>query len=313
MSCTYDALRVEAGGLSLKVPVVTASGTWPYEQDFWTEDLTAHAGAFCSKAITHDPCPGNPGTRVWETPSGILNSIGLQNDGFDSFMEKKLPMLKKHNIPVVLNICVQSDGELASMMARVAEARGLADCVELNVSCPNTDHGCMSCGVDPKLTAHAVDIARRRWDGPLWVKLTPQAPDNAAVARAAEAAGASAIVASNTWLGMAIDTNRGVPVFARTVAGLSGPAVFPLALRVVWDVAGAVQIPVIGCGGVDSAEAALAMIMAGAAAVEVGAALFSDLGVLQKIHDGLAAAVERWGVKNISELRGKARPPRAGA
>ena len=136
-------------------------------------------------------------------------------------------------------------------MDRIAEAKDLVDGVELNVSCPNTDHGCMSWGVDPALTAQATEMARRRWDGPLWVKLTPQAPDVAAVAKAAESAGASAVVAANTWLGMAVDTARGVPVFSRRVAGLSGPAVFPLALRLVWDAAGAVKIPVIGCGGVD--------------------------------------------------------------
>lgn len=307
MSCVSDSLRVDAGGLELKVPVITASGTWAYEEGMWAADLTSHAGAFCSKAITRFPCEGNPGTRVWETPSGILNSIGLQNEGFDHFMAYRLPVLKKRGIPVVLNICMQSDGELDEMMRRLADARELVDCVELNVSCPNTDHGCMSCGVDPRLTGNATAIARRHWDGPLWIKLTPQAPDIPAVARAAESAGASAIVAGNTWLGMAIDTARGVPVFARRVAGLSGPAVFPLALRVVWDVAGAVSIPVIGCGGVDGPESALAMIMAGATAVEVGAALFSDLGVLARIHEGLAAAVASRGVKNISELVGKAR------
>ncbi len=307
MSCTCDALCVDAGGLKLRVPVIPASGTWSYEDDLWKDDIASHVGAFCSKAITRDPCLGNPGTRVWETPSGILNSIGLQNEGFDHFMEHRLPVLKKRGTPVVLNICMQSDGELAYMMDKIAEARELVDCVELNVSCPNTDHGCMSCGVDPALTANATQIARKRWDGPLWVKLTPQAPDNAAVARAAEAAGASAVVVANTWLGMAIDTKRGVPVFSRRVAGLSGPAVFPLALRLVWDVAGAVKIPVIGCGGVDSADAALAMIMAGATAVEVGAALFAGLDVLKDIHEGLAGAVERFGVSNITELRGKAR------
>ncbi len=307
MNCISDRLRVDAGGRDLRVPVITASGTWAYEEDLWKSDIAENVGAFCSKAITRDPCAGNPGHRVWETPSGILNSIGLQNEGFDHFMEHRLPVLKKRGTPVVLNICMQSDGELAYMMDKIAEARELVDCVELNVSCPNTDHGCMSCGVDPRLTANATEIARKRWDGPLWVKLTPQAPDNAAVARAAESAGASAVVVANTWLGMAMDTKRGVPVFARRVAGLSGPAVYPLALRLVWDVAGAVKIPVIGCGGVDSADAALGMIMAGATAVEVGAALFADLGVLKEIREGLEAAVARWGVGSIAELIGKAR------
>ena len=310
MSCISETLRSTVGGVDLRVPVVIASGTWAYEDGMWQDDLAGHVGAICSKAITKDPCIGNPGTRVWETPSGILNSIGLQNEGIDSFIDHRLEGLKKRGTPVMLNICMQSDEDLAYMMDRVAEVKDLVDGVELNISCPNTDHGCMSWGVDARLTAKATEMARAKWDGPLWVKLTPQAPDIPAVARAAEMAGASALVAGNTWLGMAIDTKRGAPVFARRVAGLSGPAVYPLALRVVWDVAGAVKIPVIGCGGVDSADAALAMIMAGAAAVEVGASLFAGFGVLKDIHEGLEAAVARWGVKNVSELVGKARETR---
>ena len=295
------------GGVDLKVPVVIASGTWPYEEGMWQEDLTRNVGAICSKAITRRPWPGNPGTRVWETPSGILNSIGLQNEGIDRFMDVRLDQLKKHGVPVMLNVSMENAEDLDYMVARIAERAGEVDGIELNVSCPNTDRGCMSWGVDPELTAQATEQVRRKWEGPLWVKLTPQAPDIPAVAKAAESAGASAVVAANTWLGMAIDTKRGAPVFSRRVAGLSGPAVFPLALRVVWDVAGAVKIPVIGCGGVSSADSALAMIMAGASAVEVGAALFSDFSVLEEIRTGLDAAVRRWGAASLAELRGKAR------
>ncbi|OON89483.1 dihydroorotate dehydrogenase [Pyramidobacter sp. C12-8] len=307
MSCISDPLALDVGGMKLKVPVVIASGTWAYEAGMWADDLTRHVGAICSKAITKDPCPGNPGYRIWETPSGVLNSIGLQNEGIDRFIDCRLPDLKKRGVPVMLNVCMQSAEDLAYMMDRIAEAGDMVDGVELNVSCPNTDHGCMSWGVDPALTAQATEMARRRWDGPLWVKLTPQAPDIPAVAKAAESAGASAVVAANTWLGMAIDTLRGVPVFSRRVAGLSGPAVFPLALRVVWDAAGAVKIPVIGCGGVDGPDSALAMIMAGASAVEVGAALFGDFKVLENVHEGLLAAVERWNVASLAELIGRAR------
>lgn len=307
MSCISDPLALDVGGMKLKVPVVIASGTWAYEAGMWADDLTRHVGAICSKAITKDPCPGNPGCRIWETPSGVLNSIGLQNEGIDRFIDCRLPDLKKRGVPVMLNVCMQSAEDLAYMMDRIAEAGDMVDGVELNVSCPNTDHGCMSWGVDPALTAQATEMARWRWDGPLWVKLTPQAPDIPAVAKAAESAGASAVVAANTWLGMAIDTLRGVPVFSRRVAGLSGPAVFPLALRVVWDAAGAVKIPVIGCGGVDGPDSALAMIMAGASAVEVGAVLFGDFKVLENVHEGLLAAVERWNVASLAELIGRAR------
>ncbi len=307
MSCNSNPLAVTVGGLPLKVPVVIASGTWAYEEALWQEDLTRYVGAICSKAITKDPCPGNPGTRVWETPSGILNSIGLQNEGIDHFIDCRLEELKKRGVPVMLNICMQSAEDLEYMMSRVTEVKNLVDGVELNISCPNTDHGCMSWGVDPNLTATATEMARKKWEGPLWVKLTPQAPDIPAVARAAESAGATAIVASNTWLGMAIDTKMGKTVFARRVAGLSGPAIFPLALRAVWDAASAVKIPVVGCGGVMDGETALAMIMAGASAVEIGAALFSDFKALEKIHFGLLDVVSRWNVNSITELVGKAR------
>lgn len=307
MNCISEPLTVDVGGVKLKVPVVIASGTWAYEAAMWADDLTSHIGAVCSKAITKDPCAGNPGCRVWETPSGVLNSIGLQNEGIDHFIDYRLPDLSKRGVPVMLNVCMQSAEDLAYMMDRIAEVKNMVSGIELNVSCPNTDHGCMSWGVDPTLTAMATELARRRWDGPLWVKLTPQAPDVPAVAKAAESAGASAIVAANTWLGMAIDTERGIPVFSRRVAGLSGPAIFPLALRLVWDAAGAVKIPVIGCGGVDGPDSALAMIMAGAGAVEVGAALFSDFKVLERIHNGLHAAVTRWNVSSLSELTARAR------
>ena len=302
MPCTSDALKTEVGGVALRVPVVIASGSWPYEEELWLDDITCNVGAICSKAITKDPCPGNPGTRIWETPSGILNSIGLQNEGIDHFMDVTLEKLKSRGTPVILNICMQSDEDLAYMMDRVAEAAELVDGVELNISCPNTDHGCMSWGVDPTLTARATEMARARWSGPLWVKLTPQAPSIPAVAKAAEDGGASALVVGNTWLGMAIDTKRGKPVFARRVAGLSGPAVFPLALRTVWDASSAVKIPVVGCGGVHDTDSALAMLMAGASAVEIGASLFNGFGILEEIRAGLESAVSQRGLDNIAQV-----------
>lgn len=307
MNCISEPLRCEVGGVNLSAPIVIASGIWPYESGMWKSDLTRFTGAICSKAITVEKRAGNDGIRVWETPSGMLNSIGLQNEGIEHFMDVRLPQLKKHGVPVLLNVSMESAPGLDSMMKLIAEHADMVDAVELNVSCPNVDHGCMSWGVDPLLTAQATEQARSHWDGPLWVKLTPQAPDIPAVARAAESAGASAIVACNTWLGMAIDTKRGKPVFNRRVAGLSGPAIFPLALRTVWDAAGAVKIPVVGCGGVRTADDALAMIMAGASAVEVGASLFADFSVLERIYQGLEEAVSRWNVSSVRDLVGMAR------
>ncbi len=302
-----EGLKSVVGGLELRAPVVIASGIWPYEEDLWDPELLGDVGAVCSKAITAEPRKGNSGIRVWETPSGLLNSIGLQNEGVEAFMNRRLPELKKHGLPVVLNVSMESASGLETILDHIAPQASMVDCLELNVSCPNVDQGCMSWGVDPGLTAQAVTMVRRRWEGPLWVKLTPQASDIIAVARAAESAGASALVVANTWLGMAIDVAKGRPVFDRRVAGLSGPAVFPLALRLLWDVVGAVSIPVVGCGGVHSAGDALAMIMAGAGAVEIGTGLFSDLSLPSSIRSGLEKAMEQRGLSSVTALIGLAR------
>ncbi len=301
-----EALKTVVGGLELRAPVVIASGIWPYEEALWDPKIVGSVGAICSKAITDQPRSGNGGIRIWETPSGLLNSIGLQNDGVQSFMGR-LPELKRRGLPVLLNLSMETPEALAAMLKAIAARADLVDGIELNVSCPNVDRGGMTWGVDPDLTAQAVAQVRRSWQGPLWVKLTPQAPDIIAVAQAAEAAGASALVVANTWLAMAIDVNRGRPVFDRRVAGLSGPAVFPLALRLVWDVVSAVSIPVVGCGGVHSADDALAMIMAGAQAVEIGTALFADVTLPQAIGQGLEEALQSRGLTSVSELVGLAR------
>jgi dihydroorotate dehydrogenase (NAD+) catalytic subunit len=179
--------------------------------------------------------------------------------------------------------------------------------VELNISCPNVDGGGMSWGILPESAAEAVSLARRSWDGPLWVKLTPQSSWLEDVARAAESEGADALVVGNTWLGMAIDVQACRPVFERTRAGLSGPAVFPLALRTVWDVSSAVDIPVVGCGGVTSAEDCLAMMMAGASAVEVGTAMFVDLETPLKICEGLTAYLDKKDLSSLDLLTGSAK------
>lgn len=307
---SISKLTCHVGGLDLTSPLVIASGIWPYEKEYWAGEYLDFAGAVCSKAITADPRPGNPGTRVWETPCGMLNSIGLQNEGAGSFFGGTLGRLRSYGKPLLLNVSMESSSDLERILDAMEPVAPSVDCVELNVSCPNVDQGCMSWGVDPALTAQAVQQVRRRWSGPLWVKLTPQAPDPCAVAKAAQDAGASALVVANTWLGAAIDTVKARPAFDRVVAGLSGPAIFPLALRMVWQVCGAVDIPVVGCGGVASADSAVAMLMAGAAAVEVGIALFSDFSVLERIARGLEEEVSRRGFQSVGELVGLARPDR---
>lgn len=300
-------LSVKIGSVSLKTPMVIASGTWGYDRELWRSDLLDHVGAVCSKAITEEKKDGNPGVRVWETPCGLLNSIGLQNTGIDDFVDKKLTELEPHGVPIVANVSMEDEKGLLRMMDRLVPVSDRITALELNVSCPNVDHGCMSWGVSPVLTGQAVSMVRQRWSGPLWVKMTPQAPDPEAVARSAQDAGADALVVANTWLGMAMDIKSKKPVFVRKVAGLSGPAVFPMALRLVWQVAGAVSIPIIGCGGVTSWEDLLSMVMAGASAVEIGTGLFRDLHMPESICKGLSSYMERERIERISELVGVAR------
>lgn len=306
MNCTFDRLAVTVGGLHLSTPLIVASGIWPYEDQLWQPELLNGLGAVCSKAITLEPRPGNKGERIWETPSGMLNSIGLQNEGAASFFKNRLARLKSHGKPVLLNLCMESAADLQGILDVMEPCTDLVDAVELNVSCPNVDQGCMSWGVDAALTQQATEQVRSLWKGPLWVKLTPQAPDPVAVARGAEAGGADAIVVANTWLGTAIDVTRSKPVFDRVVAGLSGPAIFPLALRMVWQVSSVLSIPVVGCGGIQKTDDVLAMFMAGASAVEIGMPLFHDLETPRKICQGLLAEMERRNFHSMSCFTGLA-------
>lgn len=299
-------LSVKIGALKLKYPVIPASGVWPYSEEFWSGEKLEGIGALCTKAISLEPRRGNRGTRIWETPCGVLNSIGLQNCGVREFAEKYGALVGGCPVPVIANVVMERPHETRETLAALKDIPGI-DVAELNISCPNVDGEGMAWGVECASAAEAVKAARAEWSGPLWVKMTPQAPDPAAVARAIEAEGADAIVCANTWLGMAIDMQSGKPAFDRVVAGLSGPAVFPLALRLLWQAAGAVKIPVIGCGGVASSEDCAAMIMAGASAVECGSAFFADIKAGAAISGGLPALMKRFGVKKLSELENYAR------
>jgi dihydroorotate dehydrogenase (NAD+) catalytic subunit len=307
MTSRDNRLSVDIGGVSLQFPVVIASGVWPYDRELWAPSRLNGVGALCTKAVTFEPRSGNPGNRIWETSSGVLNSIGLQNDGVDLFVEKYLPVARSSGIPFVVNVAMERPEETELTLKKLNSLSDLIPGVELNISCPNVDGGGMSWGILPESAAEAVSLARRSWDGPLWVKLTPQSSCLEDVARAAESEGADALVVGNTWLGMAIDVQACRPVFERTRAGLSGPAVFPLALRTVWDVSSAVDIPVVGCGGVTSAEDCLAMMMAGASAVEVGTAMFVDLETPLKICEGLAAYLDKKDISRLDLLVGSAK------
>lgn len=299
-------ISVKIGALKLSSPVIPASGVWPYSEDFWKEGRLAGVGAVCTKAISLEPRRGNRGVRIWETPCGVLNSIGLQNCGVREFAANYGALVKECPRPVIANIVMERPADVQETLRRLEDVEGVA-AAELNISCPNVDGEGMSWGVDCSSAAEAVRAAREVWRGPLWVKMTPQAADPAAVAKAIESEGADAIVCANTWLGMAIDMNSGRPAFDRVTAGLSGPAVFPLALRLVWQTAGAVSIPVIGCGGAASASDCMGMILAGASAVEVGSAFFHDLSAAAEIAAGLPAFMKRYGAARLGDLVGYAR------
>lgn len=299
-------MHLSLGGLNLESPVIIASGVWPYEAELWSPERLEGVGALCTKAVSLNGRAGNKGVRVWETPCGMLNSIGLQNAGVRSFLDDYLPLVRGANRPFLVNLVMESEREVRESIAALAEVSGIP-AIELNISCPNVDGDGMAWGISPESAAKAVRIARSEWKGALWVKLTPQSPDLAGVAKAAEAEGADAIVCGNTWLGMAMDIKKKRPAFQRVVAGLSGPAVFPLALRTVWQVCGAVKIPVIGCGGVASWEDAAAMLLAGAAAVEVGSALFTDFDLPRKIVAGLSAYLAEQKIDTVSGLTGLGR------
>ena len=299
-------MAVSIGELHLDSPVIIASGVWPYEAELWSPMRLEGVGALCTKAVSLKGRTGNKGARVWETPCGMLNSIGLQNTGVRAFLESSLPIVRRANRPFLVNLVLESEQEVRESIAVLREVPDIP-AIELNISCPNVDGDGMSWGISPESTAHAVRIARSEWKKELWVKLTPQSPDLAAVAKAAETEGADAIVCGNTWLGMAMDLKKKRPVFQRVVAGLSGPAVFPLALRTVWQVCGAVDIPVVGCGGVASWEDVAAMLLAGAAAVEVGSALFTDFDLPRTIVEELSDYLAEQKIDGVSGLSGLGR------
>lgn len=299
-------MRMKIGKMELEYPVIPASGVWPYEEDFWRAERLAGIGAICTKAISLRPRSGNRGIRLWETPAGVLNSIGLQNVGADGFVEKYAWLAKGCPVPVIANVVMESAEETAQTLG-ILQDTGVLAAAELNISCPNVDGDGMAWGIDPSSAAIAVRVARKAWKGDLWVKMTPQTPCPEDVARAIEAEGADAIVAANTWLGMGMDMQNGKPAFDRVVAGLSGPAIFPLALRLVWQVCGAVRIPVIGCGGVSSASDCAAMILAGASAVEVGTAFFRNLDAGKEICEDLEKYVNRYCCSSLEEIKGLAR------
>jgi dihydroorotate dehydrogenase (NAD+) catalytic subunit len=299
-------------GLALRNPVMTASGTFSWGKEFAKHFGVDRLGAIVSKGVTVRSRAGNPQPRVAETPSGMLNSIGLQNIGLDSVIKDMAPLWAKWDVPVVVNIAGDTIDEFGEMAAALDGLPGVA-ALELNISCPNVDIGGIEIGQSPDASARATRAAVRNTDLPVIVKLTPNVTDPVALALAVEAEGAAAICAINTVLGLAIDTKRRRTVQPRGRAGLSGPAIKPIALRIVWDVAQAVDIPVIGCGGITTGEDAIEFLMAGATAVQVGTATFANPRAPLDVLEGMQRWLADNGVGDVNDIIGCALPAPAPA
>ena len=304
-------LSVTLAGVTLKNPVIPASGTFGYGREFAEAYDLDLLGSFSWKGTTAAPREGNPQPRIAETAAGMLNAVGLQNPGLDAVLREEVPNIAKlFHGPVIANVCGFSLEEYAENCRRLEEADQAA-ILEINISCPNVHAGGKNFGSDPQSAAAVTRAVRGATKKPVFMKLSPNVTDIAEIARACADEGADGLCLINTLLGMRIDLNTRRPLIASRTGGLSGPAVFPVALRMVWDVYEAVDLPIIGCGGVASAEDAAEMMLAGASAVEVGAANLRDPFACKKIIESLPAVCERLGVERIADLTGGAHEGRA--
>ena len=299
-------LSVNLAGVELKNPIIPASGTFGYGREYAElYDLNV-LGSFSWKGTTGQARLGNPQPRIAEMAGGMLNAVGLQNPGIDAVIAKEVPNIAKiFQGPVIANVGGFSLEEYAENCRKLNDVEQVK-LLEVNISCPNVHAGGKNFGCDPKAAAEVTKAVKAVTDKPVFMKLTPNVTDIAEIAKACEDAGADGLCLINTLLGMRIDLKSRKPVIANRTGGVSGPAVFPIALRMVWDVYEAVNIPIIGCGGVSSAEDAAEMMLAGAAAVEVGAANLKDPYACKTIVENLPAVCERMGVTDISELTGGA-------
>jgi dihydroorotate dehydrogenase (NAD+) catalytic subunit len=296
---------VSLGPLRLKNPVLTASGTFGYGLEFDDFFDIGELGGICTKGLSLLPRPGNPPPRIWETSAGMLNAIGLANIGVEAFVRDKLPLLREKRATVVANIFATSVGDFVALAERLDGEPGLS-ALELNVSCPNVTHGGIEFGKDPELAAEVTRAVRASTHLPLWVKMSPEAGNIVEVAKACQDAGADAISAINTIRGMSIDPDTMRPRLANRTGGLSGPALRPIAVRIVWELAGALSIPVVGIGGIGRASDALEFLLAGASAVQVGTASFADPVAAKQVADGIRDFCHARGL-SVTDLIGRAR------
>ena len=298
-------MSVNLAGVTLKNPVMTASGTFGSGAEYSEFVDLNNLGAVVTKGVANVPWPGNPTPRVAETTGGMLNAIGLQNPGIDVFCERDIPFLKKYDTKIIVNVCGKTTEDYCEVVERLGNEP--VDMLEINVSCPNVKEGGIAFGQNPKALEAITKEVKKYAKQPVIMKLSPNVTDITEMARAAEAGGADVVSLINTITGMKIDINRRTFALANKTGGMSGPAVKPVAVRMVYQVANAVKIPIIGMGGIASAEDAREFIMAGAAAVQVGTANFLDPKACTRITAEIAQWMDAHGVKTLDEIRGCAR------
>ncbi|MBR5707074.1 MAG: dihydroorotate dehydrogenase [Bacteroidaceae bacterium] len=296
-------LNTKIGSLELKNPVMTASGTFGYGTEYADFMDISRLGAIIVKGTTLAPRQGNPYPRMAETPSGMLNAVGLQNKGVDYFVDHIYPEVQKIGTAIIVNVsgsCIDDYVQTAGIINTLDDIPA----IELNISCPNVKQGGMAFGVNPESAAQVVSAVRKAYDKTLIVKLSPNVTDITEIARAVEGAGADSVSLINTMLGMAIDAERRKPILSTITGGMSGPAVKPVALRMVWQTAKAVKIPVIGLGGICSATDAIEFLLAGASAIQIGTANFIDPSISEKVIDGIADYLQRHNYSSVQEIIG---------
>lgn len=300
---TKPNLSVEFAGIKLKNPVLTASGTFGYGEELSDFVDLNKLGGVIVKGVSLKPIQGNPPPRIWETPAGMLNAIGLENPGVEVFLNEKLPFLRKFDTAVIVNVFGYSLEEYVDVVARLDGVPGISG-LEVNISCPNVKAGGMMFGTNVKAAFELLEAIRKATKLPIIAKLSPNVTDITEFARAAKDAGCDGLSLINTLLGMAIDVRSRKPRLANCTGGLSGPAIRPVAVRMVWQTAKAVQLPIIGMGGIVTGEDALEFILAGASAVAVGTANFIDPLATLNVLDGIETFMREQGVNDIKELIG---------
>ncbi|KMQ51804.1 Dihydroorotate dehydrogenase, catalytic subunit [Chitinispirillum alkaliphilum] len=296
-------LSVKIGNSTLPNPIGTASGTFGYGSEYEELMDLSCIGAIYTKAVTLKPRPGNDIPRIIETPSGIINSIGLANVGIDKFISQKIPFLKTLPCAIVVNVAGSTEEEYLSVVQQLEEVENIWG-YEINVSCPNVKHGGLAFGTDPTQIERLTSALRKKTVRPLIIKLTPNVTDITLVARAAEDGGADAISCINTLVGMVIDTQKKKPVLQMKTGGLSGPAIRPVGVAMTYRVSNAVSIPVIGMGGIMNTDDAIQYLLAGASAIQIGSANFIDPRIPQNILDGVKDYCNREGITSIGEFKG---------